>query len=389
MDDAAGAEQVQPLLPPSSCLLLVTSRPHFTLPGLHALNLDTLPAEDAHALLLKIAPRVGDDCAAEIAALCGCLPIALRLAGSLLAERIDLSPSLCLDRLRDAQTRLGLVDASLSLSYDLLAEDLRYLWCQLSVFPSTFDAVAATAVWKLEPDPAQDSLGELLRYSLVDWNPDTARYRLHELVRLFAASRLADDDRLASQRHHAAHYQRVLRAADELYMQGGDSLLISLALFDLEWDNVQAGQEWAAGHAQEDDEAAKLCNLYPGAGAHCLNLRLHSREWIDWLKAARHAAQRLGDHTAGGNHLGNLGLAYRALGQVERAIDYTQQALAIAQEIGDRRMEGGALGNLGNAYRDLGQVERAIDYTQQALAIAQEIGDRRGEGNHLANMALR
>src|SRR6185503_9422549 len=32
MDNAAGKEQVQPLIPPPSCLLLVTSRFHFALP---------------------------------------------------------------------------------------------------------------------------------------------------------------------------------------------------------------------------------------------------------------------------------------------------------------------------------------------------------------------
>ncbi len=39
MDNARGREQVEPLIPPSGCLLLVTSRDHFTLPGLHAIEL--------------------------------------------------------------------------------------------------------------------------------------------------------------------------------------------------------------------------------------------------------------------------------------------------------------------------------------------------------------
>ena len=95
------------------------------------------------------------------------------------------------------------------------------------------------------------------------------------------------------------------------------------------------------------------------------------------------SAWLIGQRRAEGNSLGNLGIAYRNLGQVEKAIDYHQQALAISQEIGDRRAEGNSLGNLGIAYRNLGQVEKAIDYHQQALAISQEIGDRRGEGASL------
>jgi len=59
MDNAAGAAQVEPLIPPASCVLLVTSRRHFTLPGLAAKNLDALTVADARTLLLAIAPRIG------------------------------------------------------------------------------------------------------------------------------------------------------------------------------------------------------------------------------------------------------------------------------------------------------------------------------------------
>jgi tetratricopeptide (TPR) repeat protein len=386
MDNAAAAEQVEPLLPPSSCLLLVTSRRHFTLPGLRPLNLDTLPAPDARALLLKIAPRIGDDCAAEIAALCDCLPLALRLAASALAERIDLSPSAYLDRLRDAQTRLGLVDASLSLSYDLLGDDLRRLWCQLSVFPSTFDAGAAAVVWGLEPDPAQDALSELLRYSLVEWNPDTARYRLHDLVGLFAASRLTDADCFDSQRLHAWYYAAALRTANELYLQGHESVGYGLALFDREWDNIQTGQAWAAENASGDDSVAELCDFYPHIGAHCLDLRLHPRERIRWREAALDAARRLKKRDSQYRHLGGLGNAYRDLGQLEQAIEHHRHVLQIAQEFKNRAAEGTALANLGHAYADLRDLELAICFLQQALEIARETGDRRAEGARLGSL---
>ncbi|MBL7183784.1 MAG: tetratricopeptide repeat protein [Anaerolineae bacterium] len=90
-------------------------------------------------------------------------------------------------------------------------------------------------------------------------------------------------------------------------------------------------------------------------------------------EAALEISQEIGDRRGEGADLGNLGNAYRALGQVERAIEYYEAALEIAQEIGDRRGEGNRLGNLGNAYRALGQVERAKEYLQQALAIFEEI----------------
>ncbi len=94
LDDARDADQVQPLLPPHGWLCLVTSRTHFALPGLVPCDLDTLPAADARTLIGRIAPRLSDAEADDLARLRGCLPLALRMTASALAERPDL-PALC------------------------------------------------------------------------------------------------------------------------------------------------------------------------------------------------------------------------------------------------------------------------------------------------------
>ncbi|MEO0015203.1 MAG: hypothetical protein RLZZ535_3592, partial [Cyanobacteriota bacterium] len=88
------------------------------------------------------------------------------------------------------------------------------------------------------------------------------------------------------------------------------------------------------------------------------------------------------------NCLLGLGIAYRSLGDYQKAIDYYQQSLEIATEIGKRNAIGSCLGNLGNAYDSLGDYQRAIDYLQQSLEIAQEIGDRHGEANTWFNLGL-
>ncbi len=59
-DNAKDAQQVVPLLPPASCLLLITSRAHFTLPGLKAKDLNVLPSDKARELVLSIADRLSD-----------------------------------------------------------------------------------------------------------------------------------------------------------------------------------------------------------------------------------------------------------------------------------------------------------------------------------------
>jgi hypothetical protein len=115
MDNARDENQVEPLIPPTGCALLVTSRQHFTLPGMFAKNLDSLPPPEACRLLLAIAPQVGDK-AAEIARLCGHLPLVLRLTANAIAKRPNLKPADYARKLAGEQDRLQLIEASLSLS---------------------------------------------------------------------------------------------------------------------------------------------------------------------------------------------------------------------------------------------------------------------------------
>ena len=387
MDNAARKEQVEPLIPPSTCLLLVTSRFHFALPGLVDRDLDKMPERDAKDLLLRIAPRIGD-AADEIAFLCGRLPLALRLAGSALAERPDLSPAQYARRFKEGKEKLEPVEASVRTSYDLLTEERRRLWRLLAVFPETFDAEAAAAVWPLEIDDARDHLGELVRSSLVEWEDKDERYWLHDLARVFANKNIKTAERGESHRRHAEHFLEVLSLADSFYEQGGENSRLGLDLFDREWSNVRAGQAWAATQFSNDKEAADLCSNYPNVGAYVLALRQHPRERIQWREVALAAARHSQDRAAEGYHLGNLGPAYADLGEPRHAIEFFEQHLTIAREIGDRMGEGTALGNLGNAYADLDEPQRAIEFYEQYLTIAREIGDRIGEGNALLNLGL-
>jgi tetratricopeptide (TPR) repeat protein len=427
LDNAEDSKQLEPLIPPPCCALIVTSRYHFTLPGLYAKRLDVLAEKDAEQLLLSIAPRIANQ-AGAMAKLCGYLPLALRLAATALAEKINIRVADYLNRLEDAQQRLSLVEASVSLSYELLNEQMQKLCRSLAVFPDTFDGEAAVAVWGIAEDDAQESLSSLVIRSLVEYNETTGRYRLHDLIRLYADSRLSQEESDDCQRRHSRHYLALLSETDLLYEKGGEAISRGLILFDQEVSNIEAGQAWAEKRSKEDEEAAELCSYYPLAGIYLLSLRKHSRENIRWTESALEAARLLkdrkaeaahlthlgvaskdigenkqaieyyeqaliidreiGDQQGEGADLGNLGVAYKNLGENERAIEHYEQHLVIAREIGDRRGEGNALGNLGNAYADLGETRRAIEYHEQALIIDREIGDRRGEGADLGNLGL-
>jgi len=402
LDNAYDSAQVEPLCPDADnphCAVLITSRQKIALPHLNSIDLDVMSPDESANLLREICGRISGQQGARIAQLCGFLPLALRLAGSTLAASRDMPVEEYVTALADEDKRLGLlqrgnksVRAALNLRMRQLPGDVTLRWSSLSVFPGSFYRDAAAAVWELAGEEgereARGLLAQLHRRNLVVYDQTTERYRLRDLLRLLAKEHLPPEAHTLAARRHAEHYVRVLAAADVLYLKGGESSRRGLFLFDLEWENITAGQAWAAAHVDTDANAARLCNFFPRAGAYCLDLRLHPEKKITWLNAAILAARRLKDKQAEGVHLGNLGNAYRQLGQTKRAIGFYDQVLPIMREIGDSQGEGNTLGNLGNAYAALGQPKCAIELYEQRLVIARETGDRRGEGNALGNLGL-
>ncbi len=382
MDNASAPDQVAPLLPPTGCALLVTSRQRFALPGLTVRDLELLPEGDACTLLLGIAGRIGDR-AKAIARLCGYLPFALRIAAGSLVERPDFSAETLEKRLGREKEKAAIGERVLGIGLSLLPDAFQQRFRHLAVFAGDFEAPAAAAVWGLSEEETDETLGAFVRGSLLEGKD--GRYKLHDLSRAFAASRRTEEEAQIELRH-AEHYCGVLGEAQQLYLEGNKHILAGLAQFDRERHQIATGQAWAAKNLQVTEEAARLASDYPDAGAYILLLRLSPREHIVWLEAGREGARRTKNRAREGNHLGNLGLAYAALGETRRAIECHEQYLAIAREIGDRRGEGIALGNLGVAYKNLGETRRAIEYHEQDLAICREIGDRRGEGNALGNL---
>jgi tetratricopeptide (TPR) repeat protein len=392
LDNAADSAQVRPLLPPIGCAVLVTSRQSVALPGMTPLMLHPLTEKEARQLLLEIAPRA-EPGAEQICKLCGYLPLALRAAGSLLAITADLDPIDYAAELQDERSRLERIStegveigvaASFNLSYARLTSDSARVFRLLSVFPSTFDAAAEEFVCA---DAGHVQLSDLVRRSLVLYDESTKRYRLHDLARLFADAKLSVEERAVGLKRHATHYMYVLSAANALYQEGGAAVARGLALFDLEWGNVQAAHAWVEAQSVETDEdVVRIGMAYPLVCTNLLLLRQHPRDRIRWFEVALAAARRIRHREGESIALGSLGLAYAYLGQNKRAIQFHNQHLTIAREIGDRKSEAMVLGNLGLVYADLGEIERAIGFHEQNLRIAREIGDRRGEGSALNNL---
>src|SRR5262247_440634 len=413
LDNAAGAQQVAPLIASDGCITIVTSRDQLALPGMFSKQLGSLSPSEARDFLMRIVPRI-DGQAAKVSELCDHLPLALRLAASALLISADLKVADYVQRMErlqwagpasDRASRergqqlaaarqplhqppLHPVDAVLSMSYDLLVPGLQKLWRMLAVFRDTFDVSAAASVWQITPVRTNNALDRLMAYSLIERNRATGRYRLHDLAARFAETRSNEQEMTVARQRFSAHYQSVLHEADALYEQGGESLRRGLGLVDLEWSNIQEGQVWAATHVDDDHAARELCNSYPDAGRYVLELRQRPRERIRWSEAALTAAQKLNQRNAAVRHLVALGDSYNDLAEVHHAMGCYEQALEIAREACDRRGEAEALSGLGAAHYLGGGLKRACDLHREALELFSRVGPRRREADSLGNLGL-
>ncbi|MDX2937141.1 AfsR/SARP family transcriptional regulator [Streptomyces ipomoeae] len=215
LDDAGGEAQIRPLLPGSAtCGVLVTSRARLGgLVGARRTDLDVLDHVRGLELLTRVTgpERTPDDprevaAARRIVQLCGGLPLALRIAGARLATRRHWTPSVLAERLADEHRRLDElavgdleVRAGLGLSYRALDESARRVLRRIATLGSADVAVwTVAALADTTEDEAEEILERLLDAQLTDC-PGTdqvgqPRYRLHDLVRVYAAERAETED---------------------------------------------------------------------------------------------------------------------------------------------------------------------------------------------------
>lgn len=216
LDNAASEEQVRPLLPgAATCRVVITSRARLTgIEGAQRVELDVFPADEAVRLLARIAGdgRVGSEgqAAADIVALCGGLPLAVRIAGARLAARPAWQLRHLAQRLADQRRRLDqlaagdlAVRASLALSYRGLAGQPRRLFRLLGLFDAPdFPPWLASVILECPLDEAMEYAETLVDAQLLIVSAADAagqyRYRFHDLVRLFASECAAAEESEAS-----------------------------------------------------------------------------------------------------------------------------------------------------------------------------------------------
>ncbi|XUL91178.1 tetratricopeptide repeat protein [Streptomyces galilaeus] len=410
-DNASAAEQVRPLHPGGvRHRLLATSRSKLPQLGARLLALGELSPEEAYDLLdraLRIAApwdaRVANEgeAAAELALLCGHLPLALQIAAALLVLDGDKPVVELVAELAESGDRLMHLDdgersvrAAFDLSYGRLPAEQARLLRLLALAPGpevTDEVVAVLDGADAAPVRVLDALS---RAHLVERGSGRGRWRLHDLVRVFGVGVVNGDAGLweegeAARERVLAFYYRWARAADrrlrwlpgmpvpELFVDRAGAL----AWLDSERAGLVAAVQWA----REERYAGTAVWL-----SVCL------AEYLDWRRAfddkitvcsvAREAAHRAGNRVVEASAWDSLGIALQETGRAGEAIDAHTRARDLHQAAEERPGEAVAWDNLGTALRETGRAGEAIEAHTRARDLHQTEGDRFGEARAWNNL---
>jgi hypothetical protein len=218
LDNVLTSDQVLPLLPEApGCLVLITSRRKLTgLTDAYPLSLDVLGWEEAEQLFLKLVDeqRCEDrDALRQILTTCGRLPLAIRLvAGWLRHHRGELLADVAADLADQTAALDALVAEHLSVraafewSYRLLTDKQRRAFRRLGWHPGPeITPVVIAAIADMSPAHGRQLLRELVDHNLLDQLsaagvPGGLRYRMHDLVRLYARERADAEEPRPEQR---------------------------------------------------------------------------------------------------------------------------------------------------------------------------------------------
>ncbi|MFJ9780757.1 BTAD domain-containing putative transcriptional regulator [Amycolatopsis sp. NPDC101161] len=386
LDDAVDPEHVRALLPGTpGCAVLVTSRQRLSgLAGAHRLALGPLSDTEAAELLNRLAgARVTRERAdaERIIAACARLPLALRIAGSRLAIRPHLRLGELADRLEDEVRRLDeltvsdlAVRSSIALSHEGLRPPARRAFrllgrCRLVDLP-------AWAVTTLVGTPdADEAVEELVEASLLEARgPDATgegRYRMHDLVRLYAAEGPADEGgastvlaaTLALADAAAARLPRTVPmppVAHEPFAQPLPDALVSRLL--------ARPEEWFAA------ERANLVRLIGSLGARealllldklSVYLYLHGH-YADLRAAYETVLAAAEDRATAVIAEANLALLRHARGQYFEAASAYHSCTKELEASGDRRTQAWVVANLAHCLIGLGRAEEALRTAAEA-----------------------
>jgi DNA-binding SARP family transcriptional activator/tetratricopeptide (TPR) repeat protein len=414
LDDAADGAQVSELVPANPrCAVLVTARQRLPVisDAHHMAPLEPLAAADATELFLSVVAGSGidlaDDCGAvdRVVALCGGLPLALRIAGALRVHDHPRPTAELADRLAaqgpDAFEYGDLnVARTIGAGFELLDADAGRLFLGLGLLPLTgFGLWTAAALLEGTGVDAASALSQLAASFMIQSVAAQTRYGFHDLTREYARRRAlaeypGDRDAMA-----ARVYQALLTLARRAHagLYGGDFEVVHSVVADwaapaealeevdgapLEWfekerTNIRAAVEHCAALGRTDicwDLAVSAHEFY--------TIRGYFDDWYATHNVALQACRKAGHGRGEGIVLACLNqpalVTSRRTGHRSAPVEL-ERAVSLLAAAGDQHGRAIALRTLANALRRLGHLTRPLELLNEALACFAASGDTVGQ----------
>jgi tetratricopeptide (TPR) repeat protein len=378
------------LLPPSPpCAALITSRQR-ELGVARVFELDVM-SETQALELVREAHTLGDVMAREPAAaqtlceLCGYLPLALDIAASRLRKQLHFSATpldafnrALANRLQELQRgnpdRLNSITANLDLSYNDLSDDDQRRLRALAVFaPSGFAPRAAGALWNASEADARTHIERLQDESLVMNAKELGRFRLHDLVRDYAAQKLNDCGE--SDAANRAHAEFLIALFEKHYSD--DPTTAPDLKYELE--NLRVCANWA-----RDKKEARLLALLVTQPRNWFYV-IFDQAWNDWYGWLQDALRVGEDYEPGlrANVLQAIGDVQQFRDERDAALKSYAHALELFRSVGDRLGEANVLQAIGDVQRFRKENDAALKSYAHALELFRSVGARLGEANVL------
>lgn len=411
-DNASSVSQLRPLLPGDPRhRVLTTSRHKFPTLGARLLALDELSTQGAcdlidhalHAADPADARLMGSTAQASVlAALCGCLPLALQIAAALLIADNSMSLSEFGRDLTASRSRLDQLDdgersvrATFELSYRALPNQQARLLRLLALAPGPETGLDAINALLGEGSSPLSDLVALERAHLVQRGSSRHRWRMHDLVREYAAQVAESDTALAEEAEAALervleHYVHHTAAAVDLIRWWWTDTPVPQQVFSsraqaIAWLDTERANLVAAMRGTDQVRHGTLLIPLSSLLGTYLYFRGYYDDFVTVSSRAQDTARLIGDRTGEARACNELGLALRSANRPIEAIDALTRARDLLATVGDRTGEAFAWNFLGSALRDAGRPSEAADVLAQAGELFRSLNDSNGQAYVLNN----
>ncbi|NKZ03748.1 AfsR/SARP family transcriptional regulator [Actinomadura latina] len=419
IDGAVRNDDITPFLPGTrGCAAIVTCGRHISqLEGVHQIHVGPLDESSASDLLMTL---VGErrmnaepEAARELVRLCEGIPMALRVASAKLRARPHWPISHMVGQLRDETRRLdelsfdgASVRASIAVAYDLLDEPVQRLLRRLSLV-DTADFASWVGAPLLDTDLAYAEylFQQLVAAHLVEptvTGDGVIRFRLHDLVRIYAAEQCAADESTADRLDALRRLLRCwlfLATTAHRRIYGGDFAIVhgtaehwplpecDLILQNpLEWFRTEQNSLAAVAFQAARIGMDELCWDLSCTAAMASESSLRCDDWRDLYASALSVVR------GAGNKRGEAALLY-SLGTLETGVKvaaadrHLTRSLKMFDELDDRKCRAMALSGLAHTDALRGYYDKAMSRYLQAISGFREIEDLAGEAHTLTLMA--